>query len=117
MTGGVVTILGDTGVNFGAGMTGGFAYVLDMKDQLERRTNPELVEVLSIETLAIFQEHLRGIISRHHRETGSGYAEILLDDFINYCERFKLVKPRAMDIKNLLGHRDGSISKMQTETA
>jgi glutamate synthase (NADPH/NADH) large chain len=117
MTGGVVTILGETGVNFGAGMTGGFAYVLDLKDQLEKRTNPELVEVLSLSKLAIFQEHLRGIISRHYRETGSGFAEILLDDFINYCLRFKMVKPRATDIKTLLGHRDGSISKMQTEAA
>ncbi len=117
MTGGIVTILGDTGVNFGAGMTGGFAYVLDMKNQLEKRTNPELVEVLSLSKLAIFQEHLRGIISRHYRETGSGFAEILLEDFINYCLRFKMVKPRATDIKSLLGHRDGSISEMQTEAA
>jgi glutamate synthase (NADPH) large chain len=117
MTGGVVTILGDTGVNFGAGMTGGFAYVLDLKDHLEQRTNTELVEVLPLAKLAIFQEHLRGIISRHYQETGSGFAEILLDDFINYCLRFKMVKPRATDIKTLLGHRYGSISEMQTEAA
>ncbi|MDJ0624118.1 MAG: glutamate synthase large subunit [Desulfocapsaceae bacterium] len=117
MTGGIVTVLGETGVNFGAGMTGGFAYVLDVHDRLEKKTNPELVEVLSLAKLAIFQEHLRGIISRHYRETGSEYAEYLLDDFINYCLRFKMVKPKALDIKNLLGHRDGSISAMQTEAA
>ncbi|MEE4243504.1 MAG: glutamate synthase large subunit [Desulfopila sp.] len=117
MTGGVVTILGQTGVNFGAGMTGGFAYVLDLEDHLEKRTNTELVEVLSLAKLAIFQEHLRGVISRHHRETGSSFAEILLDDFISYSLRFKLVKPRATDIKTLLGHRYGSISAMQTEAA
>ena len=117
MTGGVVTVLGETGVNFGAGMTGGFAYVLDVHDRLAKKTNPELVEVLSLAKLAIFQEHLRGIIGNHYRETGSDYAEYLLDDFINYCLRFKMVKPKALDIKNLLGHRDGSMATMQTEAA
>jgi glutamate synthase (NADPH) large chain len=67
MTGGIVTILGETGVNFGAGMTGGFAYVLDEKGAFSARVNPELVEVLSLEGRAVLQEHLRGIISSHCR--------------------------------------------------
>jgi glutamate synthase (NADPH/NADH) large chain len=117
MTGGVVTILGTTGVNFGAGMTGGFAYVLDLDDQLEKRTNREQVEVISLGRLAIFQEHLRGIISRHLNETGSEQAQMLLDDFIGYSGRFKLVKPKAADLENLLGHRGGSISELQIEAA
>ena len=117
MTGGVVTILGETGVNFGAGMTGGFAYVLDRHNQLERRTNHQLVEVVSLSKLAIYQEHLRGIISRHLHETGSDIAEIILNDFISYCMQFKLVKPKATDIKNLLGHRGGTIAERQTEAA
>jgi len=117
MTGGIVTILGETGVNFGAGMTGGFAYVLDLKDQLEKRTNPELVEVVPLGKLAIYQEHLRGIISNHFNETDSDIAEMILDDFISYSLRFKLVKPKATDIKNLLGHKGGSISELQTEAA
>ena len=49
MTGGIVTVLGETGVNFGAGMTGGFAYVLDEKGAFTARVNPELVEVLSLD--------------------------------------------------------------------
>jgi len=117
MTGGVVTILGETGVNFGAGMTGGFAYVLDLHNQLERRTNSELVEVVSLSKLVIYQEHLRGIISRHLNETGSDIAEIILGDFISYCMHFKLVKPKATDIKNLLGHRGATTSELQTEAA
>jgi glutamate synthase (NADPH/NADH) large chain len=116
MTGGVVTVLGETGVNFGAGMTGGFAYVLDRKNQLEDRTNPELVEVVPLAKLAIYQEHLRGIISRHYSETGSELAEAILNDFISYSKFFKLVKPRAADIKTLLGHRRLSAAAQQTET-
>ena len=117
MTGGVVTILGETGVNFGAGMTGGFAYVLDLNNQLERRTNQELVEVVSLSKLVIYQEHLRGIISRHFSETNSDIAEIILNDFIGYCTHFKLVKPKSTDIKNLLGHKGGTVAELQTEAA
>ena len=117
MTGGVVVVLGETGVNFGAGMTGGFAYVLDMKEELERRTNKELVEVISLAGLIVHQEHLRGIISDHLQETGSSIAETLLDDFSAYAERFKLVKPKAADLKKLLGHGGGSSTEMQVEAA
>lgn len=63
MTGGIVCILGKTGVNFGAGMTGGFAYVLDESGDFRKRVNPELVEVLSVDDLAIHEEHLRGLIT------------------------------------------------------
>lgn len=117
MTGGIVTVLGDTGINFGAGMTGGFAYVLDLNNQLETRTNLELVEVISLSKLAIYQEHLRGIISKHANETESDIAELILDDFISYSKHFKLVKPRATDVRDLLGHRGGNISELQTEAA
>ncbi|MDK4591682.1 hypothetical protein QG145_11625, partial [Kingella kingae] len=51
MTGGVVTVLGKTGINFGAGMTGGFAYILDMDGKFKGRINGEMVEGLSITNL------------------------------------------------------------------
>ena len=70
MTGGIVTILGETGVNFGAGMTGGFAYVLDEFGKFASRLNPELVELVSIDDKAVFQEHLRGVLNAHFEETG-----------------------------------------------
>ncbi len=117
MTGGVVTILGETGVNFGAGMTGGFAYVLDEKDQLKNRINPELVEVLPLVKLAIHLEHLRGIIAKHHDETGSLRAEHILEKFTEFSYAFKLVKPKSTDVKSLLGHHGDSMAEFQVEAA
>ena len=109
MTGGIVTILGETGVNFGAGMTGGFAYVLDEKGAFSARVNPELVEILSLEGRAVLQEHLRGIINSHFLETGSARAERLLSGFDeHYAGLFKLVKPKTSDVATLLGHRGNS---------
>ncbi|MBW2683474.1 MAG: glutamate synthase large subunit, partial [Deltaproteobacteria bacterium] len=109
MTGGTVTILGETGVNFGAGMTGGFAYVLDESGGLQSRVNPELVEALSLEGLEVLQEHLRGIVSSHYRETGSLRAERILTGFDeHYVDLFKLVKPKTSDVATLLGHRGNS---------
>ena len=108
MTGGVVTILGETGVNFGAGMTGGFAYVLDEKDRFEKRVNGELVEVVELTNYKVLQEHLRGIISNHFEETGSERAERILAGFEEYVEQFKLVKPKTTDINSLPGRRGSS---------
>jgi len=63
-TGGVVTVLGETGVNFGAGMTGGFAYVLDEKNHFVDKYNHELVDITRINTEAFeaHRNHLRGIL-------------------------------------------------------
>jgi len=109
MTGGVVTILGPTGVNFGAGMTGGFAYILDESGTLESRVNPELVEVISLDGRAVLQEHLRAIIHRHEEETGSRKAERILTGFEeHYISLFKLVKPKTSDVNSLLGRRGNS---------
>jgi glutamate synthase (NADPH/NADH) large chain len=109
MTGGVVTILGETGVNFGAGMTGGFAYILDESGGPESRINPELIEVLSLQGRAVLQEHLRGIINRHVQETGSLRGDRILSGFDeHYVNLFKLVKPKTTDVESLLGRRGHS---------
>ncbi len=109
MTGGIVTILGDTGVNFGAGMTGGFAYVLDEDGTFVSRVNPELVELLALDGRAVLQEHLRGIINAHYQETNSARAERILTGFDeHYAWLFKLVKPKTSDVETLLGHRGNS---------
>lgn len=105
MTGGIVTILGPIGINFGAGMTGGFAYILDEHKKVVQRLNPELVEALPLDDLPIFQEHLRGIINTHFEETGSFRAEQILAGFEHWTERFRLVKPKTSDLSSLLGHR------------
>lgn len=109
MTGGTVTVLGDTGVNFGAGMTGGFAYVLDEKSSLQSRLNPELVELVRLVDLPVLQEHLRSIIDKHLQETGSQRAEQLLSGFDeHFMALFKLVKPKTSDVDSLLGRRGNS---------
>ncbi len=106
MTGGIVTVLGETGVNFGAGMTGGFAYVLDVNGTLASRVNQDLVDLLPLADMEVLQEHLRGIIDGHCQETGSLWAEKILSGFDEqYMDLFKLVKPKTSDVANLLGHR------------
>ncbi|MEI2819178.1 MAG: glutamate synthase large subunit [Marmoricola sp.] len=87
MTGGVVVILGPTGRNFAAGMSGGVAYVLDLDPAL---VNPELVDLDPVET----SEELHALVVRHHEETGSDVAAELLADWDNNVRRFTNVIPR-----------------------
>ncbi|MBQ4814080.1 glutamate synthase large subunit [Pseudoalteromonas luteoviolacea] len=115
MTGGVVCVLGQIGVNFGAGMTGGFAYVLDEENDIGKRFNPELVEVMTLEQLPSHQEHLRGLIAEHLELTGSDRAEQVLANFDLYIPMFKLVKPKSSDIKSLLGHRARSSAELRVQ--
>jgi glutamate synthase (NADPH/NADH) large chain len=115
MTGGIVTIIGQVGVNFGAGMTGGFSYVLDESDDLDVRLNNESIEMLPIVNLTIHQEHLRGIISHHFEETGSLRAQEILNNFNKFAPLFKLVKPKAIDVKTLLGHRSRSSAELRVQ--
>lgn len=104
MTGGLVTVLGHTGYNFGAGMTGGFAYVLDLDNTFVDKYNHELVEIqrISREDMESYRNHLRGVIREHISETGSAWAEEILDDFDDYIGRFWLVKPKAANLRSLL---------------
>ena len=115
MTGGIVTILGQVGVNFGAGMTGGFAYVLDEADDFSIRMNNESIEMLSISDYNIHMEHLRGIISQHFEQTGSLRAQEILNNFEHFAPMFKLVKPKATDVKTLLGHRSRSSAELRVQ--
>lgn len=104
MTGGIVTVLGDTGVNFGAGMTGGFAYVLDQKNTFVDKYNHELIEIHRInrEALEAHRNHLRRIIEEFVAETGSAWGQELLTNFDDYIGRFWLVKPKAASVGQLL---------------
>lgn len=115
MTGGIVTIIGDIGVNFGAGMTGGFSYVLDEKNDLDTRLNTESIEMLAVDDLAIHREHLRGIINNHFEQTGSLRAQNILQNFDDYAPLFKLIKPTATDVKTLLGHRSRSSAELRIQ--
>ncbi|TKB54760.1 glutamate synthase large subunit [Ferrimonas aestuarii] len=101
MTGGVVLVLGRTGVNFGAGMTGGFAYVFDQKNALERRLNPEMVEALPV-IEPMVQLHLKRLLEQHLELTGSERAAELLADFSNWLPKFRIVKPKASHLGDLI---------------
>ncbi len=115
MTGGIVAILGATGVNFGAGMTGGFAYVMDTNEDFEGRVNTESVEAISLSDLYIHQEHLRGLIAEHLEETGSVHAENILANFDEWIPKFYLVKPKAADLRTLLGHQSRSAAELRVQ--
>ncbi|SIS43785.1 glutamate synthase large subunit [Neptunomonas antarctica] len=104
MTGGLVTILGATGYNFGAGMTGGFAYVLDMSNTFVDKYNHELVEIHRVHTehMEAYKNHLRSVIIEFTNETGSAWGQEIVDNFDDYIGRFWMVKPKAAGITDLL---------------
>ncbi|MCW9013814.1 MAG: glutamate synthase large subunit [Gammaproteobacteria bacterium] len=104
MTGGVITVLGKTGINFGAGMTGGFGFVLDQEKNFVDRYNHELLDIhrLNTELMEPHREYLRNIISDYVAETGSAWGQQILDNFETFICDFWLVKPKAADLESLL---------------
>jgi glutamate synthase (NADPH/NADH) large chain len=104
MTGGLVTVLGKTGLNFGAGMTGGFAYVLDLDNDFFDRVNHELIELhrISTEAMEAHRHHLREVLAEYVDETSSAWGDEILRKFDEYLRKFWLVKPKAANIKELL---------------
>jgi glutamate synthase (NADPH/NADH) large chain len=104
MTGGVVVVLGRTGINFGAGMTGGFAYVLDEKRGFVDRYNHELIDInrIQAEHMEAHQQYLKQLIQDHIEMTGTQWGKHILDDWRDYLGKFWLVKPKAADIGSLV---------------
>jgi glutamate synthase (NADPH/NADH) large chain len=104
MTGGFVTVLGPTGVNFGAGMTGGFAYVLDQEGKFVDNYNHELIEIhrINTEEMDSHVKHLRETIVEFVQETGSGWGQHILDNYADMVGKFWLVKPKAADLATLM---------------
>ena len=93
MTGGTVVILGPVGDNFGAGFTGGMAFVYDADETFERRVNPETL-VWDRLASAHWEAELKALIQRHAEETGSRLAARLLNDWAQERGRFWQVVPR-----------------------
>ena len=93
MTGGTVVILGDTGKNFAAGMSGGTAYVLDENSDLYTKLNEELILFTDVTSERDITK-LRALITEHYQATGSKKAEMILNDFDNYIRKFKKIIPR-----------------------
>ena len=104
MTGGFVCVLGKTGYNFGSGMTGGFAYVLDLDNTFVDRVNHELVEIQRInnEAMEAYRSHLQRVLAEYVAETASEWGRNLLDNLDDYLRKFWLVKPKAASLGSLL---------------
>ena len=104
MTGGAVCVLGRTGVNFGAGFTGGFAYVLDLERNFVDRYNHELIDISRIhpEAMQSHVQHLEDLLERHVAETGSVWAAQIMNDLRTYLPKFWVVKPKAASIDSLI---------------
>ena len=104
MTGGHITVLGDVGLNFAAGMTGGFAYVLDEDRTFFDKCNRGLVglERITTEEMQPHRKHLKEILSNHHKYTNSQKAREILEDFDRFESNFWLVIPAASNIQDLL---------------
>ena len=98
MTGGIVLILGETGRNFGAGMTGGRAYVLDEERTFSKRVNLELVTLETLENSEDI-EIVRALIERHFLATKSDRAVKILTNWDDFQPLFWVVVPKGAGAK------------------
>jgi glutamate synthase (NADPH/NADH) large chain len=98
MTGGRVVVLGRTGRNFGAGMSGGIAYVLDVDGRFRSRLNDEMVTLEELD--GDDRAFLHDVVSRHRELTGSAVADRLLASWTASVSRFRKVMPT--DYKRVL---------------
>jgi len=104
MTGGCVVVLGETGVNFGAGMTGGLAFVFDKDNVFVDRYNHELIDIqrLHAESMERYRNYLQSLIEDHAQHTGSSLAQQLMEDYYSLASRFWMVTPKAAELEQLL---------------
>jgi glutamate synthase (NADPH/NADH) large chain len=104
MTGGIVTILGNTGYNFGAGMTGGIAYVLDLDRNFIDRINKELIDIHRIvdESMESHRVYLQAAISEYVEETSSEWGQYIMENFNHFQRKIWMVKPKAAEFDSLL---------------
>ncbi len=117
MTGGRTVVLGRTGKNFAAGMSGGIAYVLNVDGNFDYFCNMGMVELSLVEDRGDVRE-LKDLITRHHQHTGSPLAERILGDWENYIDRFIKVIPyeykRVLEEEKLEALRK-KIDEMETD--
>ncbi len=104
MTGGVIIVLGETGLNFGAGMTGGYAFILDENRSFVDRYNHEFLDIYRItpDSMRGHSDYLVHQIQDFVKATGSTWGQELLDNFSDYVGKFWFVKPKAADMDGLL---------------
>ncbi len=112
MTGGRVVVLGDTGRNFGAGMSGGVAYVWDPKHTFDYYCNPDMVELSLVEDNT-YRKELHELILRHWSYTGSKLARTILDDWNRHVQDFIQVVP--IEYKKVL--QEEQLQKLRNKIA
>ena len=112
MTGGRVVVLGRTGLNFGAGMSGGIAYVYDEDGLFDVRCNLEMVDLEPVRLSSDITE-LKRLITRHAQFTKSRTAQRMLDHWEEHLPRFIKVFP--MEYRRVLGQmmREDEITERQ----
>jgi len=91
MTGGRVVVLGETGRNFAAGMSGGIAYIYDKSNSFKKKCNTEMVELEKLEDKDIYT--IENLLHNHYKYTGSSSAKEVLDNFSNEIKKFIKVMP------------------------
>ena len=109
MTGGLVVILGPTGRNFGAGMSGGIAFVFDPDESFEGKFNNSMADLLDVIPKSEDDLELKQIIRRHVKYTGSKVATALLTDWDIAIRKFKKVFPR--DYARVLEEQEQKVAK------
>ena len=105
MTGGTAVILGPTGRNFAAGMSGGIAYVYDTQGNFKELCNKEMVDIDPVsddDTEGLFE-----MIKKHYENTGSTVAKFVMDNFDNQLSQFVKVFPR--DYKKVLAAKKQTV--------
>ena len=112
MTGGRVVVLGETGRNFAAGMSGGVAYVWDKNHNFDYFCNMDMVEINLVEETQ-YRKELHELIRQHYLYTGSMLARKMLDDWYRYVEDFIQVMP--IEYKRVL--QEEQIKKLQQKIA
>lgn len=112
MTGGRVVVLGETGRNFAAGMSGGVAYVWDKNHNFDYFCNMDMVEINLVEESS-YRKELHELIRQHYLYTGSKLARTMLDDWNRYVEDFIQVVP--IEYKRVL--QEEQVRKLQQKIA
>ena len=116
MTGGCVVVLGSTGHNFGAGMSGGYAYVWDEQHLFDRYCNLDMIDLDPVSDPEDIKR-LRSLIEEHARYTGSNRAREILANFENALPNFVKVFP--MEYRRVLGQMtqaDAAIPRVETHS-
>ena len=100
MTGGIVVILGKTGINFGAGMTGGLSFIYDKDREFIDNMNQELIEAIRIDTddTELERIYLKNLLRDYVGHTDSNNAQNILDHFRSEIRNFWMVKPKDMKV-------------------